>query len=311
MYGYLYNIEDGVVKQDSLAQQELEIFIQLGSAPIVQIDYEQQPLTPLQQFQISHDNVDTLVVWPIPPGAYVVPALMASSLHISKRQRYWMSKAAMMELSGIEQPQYSLGVTINLDNSYDNQIPQLPYQSDRDVIDTTVERITIPTMEWDTDADQQKLSPVSFNADTLADEEVELITLPAIVATFTWDDVSENSKQQANYFKDHLSDECVELITISPAIKDFTWDSGAEYQLLQPGLAINYWDGREVLPAIATIFVQGFGSATIVQIALGVEIEYIVKGAIVSTTTSKGQISPPEASGLIQPLIDVDGKLLP
>jgi hypothetical protein len=156
------------------------------------------------------------------------------------------------------------------DTDAENQLLQLPYLLDKDLAETNVELVQ-PSFAFDTDADNQKLQldyykdhlldegieilPTLFTAVDvtlmgyrgyniskalmiISDEGVEQITLNPIVVSDTWDDISEQSIPNPNYYIDHLSDEGVEHIIITES-----YDTDAENQLFQ----LSYLLDRELL----------------------------------------------------------------
>lgn len=264
MFGYLYNNDDQLAQQNIIIQQELEQFVgkalsnailitveieevqqpQIGfqitydadqpiftqsMLPIVQIDYDQQPQGRLQQWEVKYDDVDSVVIWPIPifsaPAQRLTP--MASSYSISKAPRSWIPRAAMMETAPVELIQYPPGVI---------------------------------SRGWDTDADQQKQQDLGFQADSQQEREfTNFLIIPEIL-----DNDAENQKFQLPYQIELQADDNVEKITIPPPLVDFTWDNDAENQLLQAGWFQDSWEGSEVIklfPVVVQVFILGTGTA--------------------------------------------------
>jgi hypothetical protein len=265
MFEYLYPDEQYVKQLDIIIRQEQEAFVGLTVAPIIQQqEYDQQHVLSLQKWQVSYDEVDAIVIWQIPN--FVAPSsAMAATLNISKRQRYWAPKAAMMELFPVELPQYAVGVVTGWDSDAEHQFLRPPsFSSDSSGEVESINIVVIPAA-FDTDADQQFAQDPYLLDREISDPTVE--TILTGIFQFTWDDASEWSKSQPEYYKDHLMDEGVEKVFLPSQffdtdadqqraqepyqldrdvtdagveniilipIRDFSWDDSAEWQQLNP-----------------------------------------------------------------------------
>lgn len=94
-----------------------------------------------------------------------------------------------------------------------------------------VEFILIPTVGYDTDADQQKTIPPSFSFDSVADEVVEKIIIPTVAAYEM--DSDQQKATPLNFSSDSVMDEGVEIIIISPSFPVTAYDTDAEQQNFQ------------------------------------------------------------------------------
>lgn len=137
--------------------------------------------------------------------------------------------------SAVELVQYGPGVIGGWDAA-EVQLQQLPQFSANDVADAGVELIQYSPGVldgWDTDADQQKLQPATFSLNDVADSAVELIQYgPGVLSG--WDQDAEQQLAQPGTAKNHLADEGVELISLPPLVTGVNfWDTDAEPQMLQ------------------------------------------------------------------------------
>jgi hypothetical protein len=290
-----------IVAYDTDAEQQNQQLgltgIQTIQIPEVAIgDNNEQPVIPIQAYDTDAEQQFQQPTYLTDrdlsdAGVEILPQLSVASDTILMGYRgYFIPKSLMLQSDdGVEKITIiTLLTDFTWDNDTDNQFLQAAWSRDlytpeREVSDLGVERIIIPINSWQDDAEQQKLNPVSFGSDILADEGVEKITLPAIVATTTWDDINEQSTLLADYFKDHLSDEgieilpqlfsgtdtilmgykgyfipkslmlqaddSVELITVIVIITDHTWDDINE-QLPQAPWYLDQVEERNQLPII-------------------------------------------------------------
>jgi hypothetical protein len=219
------------------------------------------------------------------------PVNPASVTNMSRRQRYWIPKAAMMEALDIQRLntgifdytwddiseqsfqqadwikdhlsdeeveliQYSKGVVEGHDHDADNQLLWLDYYKDH-LSDEGVEKITLPPIvfqlnTWDADFDSQQWIGYQLDKD-LSDTGVERIQLPQSIFS-GWDLDIERQIPFPEYYKDHLSDEGVELIQLSPGIiRD--WDTDLENMIPQPGWTVDYedFDLYQFIPPTVTV----------------------------------------------------------
>ena len=133
--------------------------------------------------------------------------------------------------------QYGPGVLSGWDQDAAQQIAQ-PGTAKDHLADEGVELITLPPLVtgvnfWDTDAEPQRLQAVPFGADDVSDSSVELVQYgPGVLEG--WDTDAQQQKPQPDVVKDHLSDEGVEQITLPPLVTQVQfWDTDAEPQLRQ------------------------------------------------------------------------------
>jgi hypothetical protein len=96
MFGYLYSEDQQPNQQDILGQlQDVDILVTLFAPPVSTYDPDQQ-----HQFQFDYyfdKEFSDIVLWPIPEPHHVIQPRPASVTNMSRKQRIWVSKAAMME----------------------------------------------------------------------------------------------------------------------------------------------------------------------------------------------------------------------
>jgi hypothetical protein len=262
-------------------------------------------------------DVESSVIWPIPfpVTPIIISTAPAAVVSLSRKQRYSITKAAMYESMGLErQAQLQM-------NTWDDvavqSVPQQDYYKDQ-IYDEHLALFFIPTA-WDNDSENQLQQMLWSMEVDVQDPRSVLIITPTVI-NLGWDNDSENQIPQIFNFSDWIGERNVlPIIATVP-------DNDSDQQIKQLNWYQDQVDERNVLPIIPPVGwdadtanqsfwfnLVSYETIDLIQVSIfPIIIPFIMgTGSVVSTITAIGNSTGIQAVGIIQPLIDVDGELIP